>query len=543
MPSIRFGARTIPVILAFFLFAGAARAQEAGSIEFELAFDEDVRSEPFTGRVIIYLCDDRQPGEPRQRWVFCSDPAFSVDVRDWRPETPLRVGKPRGAPYDLKDLPPAKYKVQAVMQVNTYMPHGGTTPGNIYSKYRRKRLDPEAGGRVKLRLDRVVPDDKRRPRQEGASVVEMRSKLLSKFHGRDVSMRAVVWPPEEYEAQPKRSFPAIYVIPGFGGDHFQAIELAEWLGQSTVPFVRIGLDPTLPYGHHVFADSDNNGPCGRALVEEFIPHLERRYRLIPEPRGRYVTGHSSGGWSSLWLQVSHPDFFGGTWSTSPDPVDFHDFLGVNLYKSGANLLFDRDGRPRPTMRHRDDVLLTGSDEIRMEDVIGAGGQYGAFDAVFSPRGPDLRPRPVCDHKTGLVDPEVVEGWRRYDIRDKVEREWSTIGPKLAGKVTVIMGCEDSFYLEGAARRLKRTLRRLGSDARVIMVPGRDHFSIMHTGAYRAMIEEMSEKFLSSERSQAAADARPALQCTTPGMLSACITGSAEGERAGQTGMVTSSWRP
>ncbi len=515
MPSIRFGARTIPVILAFFLFVGATRAQEAGSIEFELAFDEDVRSEPFTGRVIIYLCNDRQPGEPRQRWVFCSDPAFSVDVQDWRPETPLRVRKPRGAPYDLKDLPPAKYKVQAVMQVNTNMPHGGTAPGNIYSKYRRKRLDPEAGGRVKLRLDRIVPDDKRRPGQEGASVAEMRSKLLSKFHGRDVSMRAVVWPPKEYESDRERHFPAIYVVPGFGGDHFQAIELAEWLGESTVPFVRIGLDPTLPYGHHVFADSDNNGPCGQALVEEFIPYLERHYRLIAEPRGRFVTGHSSGGWSSLWLQVSYPDVFGGTWSTSPDPVDFHDFLGTNLYRAGTNFLFDNRGKPRPTMRHGDEILLTCPDEIRMEDVIGPGGQFGAFEAVFSPRGSDGRPRQVCNHETGEIDPEVVKSWRRYDIRDKLEREWDTIGPKLAGKITVIMGCEDSFYLEGAARRLKRALRRVGSDARIVMVPGCDHFSIIRAKPYRRMIREMSAKFTLSETSQAT---QPTMHQEEPVML-------------------------
>jgi hypothetical protein len=487
--------RTVAV---FFVLVATVLAADPRPLGFELTFDKAVRSEPFTGRVLIFLCDDNRPGSPRERWVFSADPAFSVDVKEWKPEEALRVRDPRGAPYDLKDLPPAKYKVQAVMHVNTAMPHGGTAPGNIYSNCRRKRLDPIAGGVVKLRLSRVVHPDDRKPTQARARAVEMRSELLSKFHGRDVLMKAVVWPPKEYESDQERLFPAIYVVPGFGGDHFQAIEMAEWLGESGVPFVRIGLDPTLPYGHHVFADSDNNGPCGRALVEEFIPYLERSYRLIADPRGRFVTGHSSGGWSSLWLQVSHPDFFGGTWSTSPDPVDFHDFLGVNLYSERTNLMFDRSGRPRPTMRRGEEVLLTSPDEIRMEDVIGPGGQYGAFDAVFSPRGADGRPAPVCDHKTGVIDRQVVKAWRRYDIRDKVEREWDSVGPLLAGKITVIMGCEDSFYLEGAAGRLKRTLRRLGSDARIIMLPGHDHFSVMHTEQYKAMIEEMSRRFLSSE---------------------------------------------
>ncbi len=38
------------------------------------------------------------------------------------------------------------------------------------------------------------------------------------------------------------------------------------------------------------------------------------------------SGHSSGGWSSLWLQIEHPEVFGGVWSLAPDPVDFRDFV-------------------------------------------------------------------------------------------------------------------------------------------------------------------------------------------------------------------------
>src|SRR5690606_17141957 len=118
-----------------------------------------------------------------------------------------------------------------------------------------------------------------------------------------------------------KRYPAIYIIPGFGGDHFQSLEFAAMLGKTETPFIRIGLDPTLPYGHHVFADSENNGPCGRALVEELIPHLEKKFRMIAEPRARFLTGHSSGGWSSLWLQITYPEYFNGVWAGSPDPVD------------------------------------------------------------------------------------------------------------------------------------------------------------------------------------------------------------------------------
>ena len=63
-----------------------------------------------------------------------------------------------------------------------------------------------------------------------------------------------------------------------------------------------------------------------------------------------LNGHSSGGWSSLWLQVTYPDVFGGTWSTSPDPVDFRDFQRINLYAAGENMFRDRAGKRRPIAR-------------------------------------------------------------------------------------------------------------------------------------------------------------------------------------------------
>lgn len=78
----------------------------------------------------------------------------------------------------------------------------------------------------------------------------------------------------------------------------------------------------------MFADSENNGPVGRALVDELIPHLEKTHRGNGV---RFTTGHSSGGWSSLWLHVAYPDTFHGCWSTAPDPMDFRDFQKVNVF--------------------------------------------------------------------------------------------------------------------------------------------------------------------------------------------------------------------
>src|SRR5262249_54866947 len=154
-----------------------------------------------------------------------------------------------------------------------------------------------------------------------------------------------------------------------------------------------------------------------------------RFRGLGAPTARFVTGHSSGGWSSLWLQVTYPDFFGGVWSTAPDPVDFRDFQKVNIYQPGVNIFTDEAGNRRPLARVRGAPGLYYQPFCDMEVVMGHGGQFGSFEAVFGPRGPDGRPVPLWDRTTGAVDPAVARSWERYDIRLVLERNWKTLGPK------------------------------------------------------------------------------------------------------------------
>ena len=492
------------LLFAFIVILGVINsplpAAATAPLEFEITFDPAVRDEPFTGRVLIFL-SEKSRSEPRLEYSwFVETPFFSTEVHDWRPGEPLRVREPKGYPCDLADLPKKEYRVQAVMHTNPDLPHSGTAPGNLYSRPTRQTLDPAAGGVIRLTIDRRVKEIERALPGGRARLVNLRSECLSKFHGRDITMHAIVTLPEEYEQETDRRFPALYLVPGFGGDHFESAMYAMMLGRSEVPFVRIGLDPTTPLGHSVFADSANNGPWGQALTEELIPHLEKEFRLIPEARARYLTGHSSGGWGSLWLQVAYPDFFGGTWSTAPDPVDFHDFCGIPLYDRKANFYVDAKGRDRPIIRFGAPIK-TVRQFARMEDTLGPGGQLQSFEAVFSPRGPDGMPKPVFDRETGKIDRWVVKSWRRYDIRDKIEREWPTLGPKLEGKLTIICGTQDNFYLDGAVRRLKKTLNDLHSDARVILVRDKDHFSLIFSKQMRRMMQEMSDKFLATEKEE------------------------------------------
>lgn len=486
-----------PLLLATALIAGPAIGSRADDgPAFEVTYSEAVSRATVTGRVYVFLGPDRSRKEPRlgPDW-FRPQPFFARDVSGWKAGEPMRIdAKADGFPDRLDRIPPGKYAAQAVLRLNPDTHRIGDGEGNAYGPVEHVRIDPGCEEPIALKIDRVVAP-RRFPASDRIKLVELRSAKLSAFHGREITHRAAVILPEDLvgEERPAKR-PALYIIPGFGGDHFMAPRFVEErrLGMGR-DLVRVVLDPDCGTGHHVFADSPTNGPRGTAMVEEFIPFIERTFPVVADPRARLLNGHSSGGWSSLWLQVTYPDVFGGTWSTSPDPVDFRDFQRIDLYAAGENMFKDRDGRRRPIARMGRLPVLWYEPFSRMDDVIGRGGQLGSFEAVFSPLDRDGRPRRLWDRSTGAIDPEVARAWEPHDIRLVLERNWPALGPKLGGKLRVITGGLDTFYLEGAVSLLRESLARLGSDAVVEIVPDRDHRTILDPALADRLDREMRAK--------------------------------------------------
>jgi len=243
------------------------------------------------------------------------------------------------------------------------------------------------------------------------------------------------------------------------------------------------LDESSPTGTHEFADSVNNGPWGSALTTEFIPSIEAAYRMDARTSGRFLQGHSSGGWATLWLQTHYAKLFGGAWSTSPDPSDFHDFSTIDLYATHANFYRSPDGNLNPILRDHGQPHATMQQLAGLEAVLGeCGGQLGAFEWVFSPRGPDGRPERLFNRVTGDIDPAVAAYWRsHYDIVEYLNHNWKTLGPDLKGKIHLVVGTDDTFYLDGAAHSLESALIQLGGEPHFTYLPGRSHFNVYVEG--------------------------------------------------------------
>jgi hypothetical protein len=476
--------------------------------------------------VLMTTVDDPEPRLQRVGWGSIQ-PFFGLDVYDWNGDDPVRFDATvAGYPYaSLADVPPGRYRVQAIMDVyDLYQRSDGhalwlprvewegrvftKTPGNFFSAPQWVTVAEGVEPDCDLVLDAVVPPIRMPGDSEWVQRFRIRSELLSEFWGRDIELGAVVLLPAGYEEDPHRRYPVVYVQNHFSFDApfafpeprreeerrlliAQTNEITEeatsyheqmgfvespqdfyaaWTGADFPRFIAVTFQHPNPWFDSSHAvDSANTGPYGRAIFEELIPAFEERFRTIRESWARVLTGGSTGGWTSLALQIFHPEFFGGAWVIFPDSVDFRRMVLSDIY-SDESVYYaqdheerERDHRlpsqewlpaERPFRRTVEgQVLVTFRDMSRLESVVASrcrsGLQLHPWHAIFGPTGDDGYPVPLWDEETGRINRDVAEYWRRYDLADFLRTRWPEIGPELVGKLHFGSGDMDNYYLNTA----------------------------------------------------------------------------------------------
>jgi len=499
-----------PLALSLMIVSGPAAGQEPEGLQFEVSFPSSVSSEAITGRVFVILTDN-DSREPRLQVSRRGAPFFGVDVEALRPgETAVIDASTLGAPVEsLKDLVAGEYYVQALLNIYTKFERsdGHTvwmhmdqwegqnwrrSPGNLISEVRKVFIDPAAGvvryidsnpDKSRLEVDRVIPPIPFPEDTEWVKRFRFESRILTEFWGHPIYIGATVQLPAGYDDHPDVSYPVVYKQGHFstrapvgfetaperaGSRGSQAWE--EWTADDFPRMLVVTFQHPCPYFDDSYAvNSVSVGPFGDAIMEELIPEIERRFRCIEEPYARVLTGGSTGGWESLALQVWYPDFFGGTWSFAPDPVDFRNVEGIDIYND-RNAFWKEHNQAGnivrvPTANSRDtmgEVQFTSRQRNYYELVCGTKGRSGEqldiWSAVFGPLGDDGYFKPLFDKVTGDIDPAVAQYWlEHYDIRYYLETNWSTLGPKLVGKINIIAGDMDNYYLNVGCYHLEEFL--------------------------------------------------------------------------------------
>lgn len=226
-------------------------------------------------------------------------------------------------PSGFSALPAGEYLFQAVLDPNHSYGYMDCDGGDLLSAVTPVTLGGKTAALPALTLSTQVPasDDPwhlspRAPQAVRDAVPEAKlhsadaslvSPALSAFWGRPVSLRARVLTPPGYAPKARTRYPTVYVTHGFGGGYDSlggsiALAWSALTAKQMPPMIWVFLDQSTPTGTREFADSVNNGPWGTALTEELIPALERQYKMDGKAKGRFLNGHSSGGWATLWLR-------------------------------------------------------------------------------------------------------------------------------------------------------------------------------------------------------------------------------------------------
>lgn len=132
-----------------------------------------------------------------------------------------------------------------------------------------------------------------------------------------------VYLPDEY-ARTAGRLPAIYLLHGLDGDQ------NEWLENGTVrifnSLVKKGaLQPRVvimpSFGPQSWWVDGARDKAETALMQELMPYVEAKYRLVSERAGRAVAGWSMGGYGALNLAMKYPDRFCAAAVVAPEIYD------------------------------------------------------------------------------------------------------------------------------------------------------------------------------------------------------------------------------
>lgn len=144
----------------------------------------------------------------------------------------------------------------------------------------------------------------------GAGRVEC-SSVKSKYVPGPVAYCAVL--PPSYDSQPARKFPVLYFLHGLGGDQTFLVGSGGWNlitdaqeSKQISEFVVI-----TPQADSSFYINSKDGRVRYAdfFVRDFIPQMEKHFRLLGTRAGRAIGGVSMGGYGALRFAFKYPQMF------------------------------------------------------------------------------------------------------------------------------------------------------------------------------------------------------------------------------------------
>lgn len=459
------------LVLVLGMASQSCHVEKPERMDIKIKFDESLFGEDVTGKLIFLFSQDT--ASSLVYWVDPNKPhpVFTYDLEHWDTEDTLIIDHFTDEWYRPYSQLEGEYAFRVLFDQDSMKRSSFAVRGNGYSDKQKALLTRDTHNPISIDVDHVfngwVFKDTGLIYEE-----KFRSQALSQFWGYDMYIESAVLVPEDYHKS-RQDYPLVFVFPGFGSNHASityGTGQIDRYGMNTVGEQKIFVFMNAEFfqGYHHFADSENNGPWGLAFIEEFIPYIEKRYRVQKDPSHRFLMGQSSGAWTAVWLQVNYPKMFEGAFAASPDPLDFraHAF---NIYLDQANFYYP----PNP-----DSAALEAGNKkklyVQLEHIIGEFGQLRTWEATYSPRLQEGSVASLFDRNSGDIYPEIAEFWKKYDIAKIIANDPAKYRDLLSGKLHLFVARDDPYGLAKSVELLEEVLGINGIDADIQYFTGLGH---------------------------------------------------------------------
>jgi len=172
--------------------------------------------------------------------------------------------------------------------------------------------------------------------------------------------------PPSYGNSDKR-YPTVYYLHGHGGSIDQFVRVADTARRAmeagTIKeFIIVCANGSTRFGGGFYVDSPVAGKFEEFIVKDTTAFVDARYRTLPKPESRAITGFSMGGFGAINLGMRHPDVYSTAYALDPG-LFAPDGLGKALPTWNAKIMdaygTTFDPRPNDPDPHRG--LVTPAD--------------------------------------------------------------------------------------------------------------------------------------------------------------------------------------
>ena len=148
------------------------------------------------------------------------------------------------------------------------------------------------------------------------AAIDLSSTLESRILGG--KQHYAVYLPPSYAKEPERKYPVLYLLHGMYQDYKSWFSDGGLQAAADKAIAEGAMEMIIicPNGFNSFYYNSSDMRYEDFFIQEFVPEIERRYRILSEKEHRNIAGLSMGGFGATYLAFQHHELFGNAYSTS-----------------------------------------------------------------------------------------------------------------------------------------------------------------------------------------------------------------------------------